>query len=114
MSTSTFVLECGRIPSPSRCLGTKSCTLCYHHHDSLWKRYCICCVGGLGECDKRARAISRSEEKKIVPPTRKDFPNLITDVLKVADAMLDGEIQYRQRGFDGAIESLRRAIHKVR
>lgn len=31
--------------------------------------------------------------KKTVPPTRKDFPNLISDVLKVADAMLDGEIQ---------------------
>ncbi|KAJ5121702.1 TPR domain protein [Penicillium atrosanguineum] len=49
--------------------------------------------------------------KKTVPPTRKDFPNLITDVLKVADAMLDGEIQYRQGDFDKAFESLRKAIH---
>ncbi len=49
--------------------------------------------------------------KNTVPPTRKDFPNLISDVLKVADAMLDGEIQYRQGDFTKAFESLRRAIH---
>jgi tetratricopeptide (TPR) repeat protein len=49
--------------------------------------------------------------KMTVPPTRKDFPNLITDVLKVADVMLDGEIQYRQGDFDKAFESIRKAIY---
>ncbi|KAL2803022.1 hypothetical protein BJX63DRAFT_440448 [Aspergillus granulosus] len=49
--------------------------------------------------------------KKTVPPTRKDFPNLISDVLKISDAMLDGEIEYRHGNYDKAFESLRRAIH---
>lgn len=49
--------------------------------------------------------------KKTVPPTRKDFPNLISDVVKVADAMLDGEIQYREGNYEKSFESLRKAIH---
>lgn len=49
--------------------------------------------------------------KKTVPPTRKDFPNLISDVVKVADAMLDGEIQYREGDYEKSFESLRKAIH---
>lgn len=48
---------------------------------------------------------------RTIPPTRKDYPNLISDVLKVADAMLDGEIQYRQGDFEKAFDSLRKAIH---
>jgi len=48
---------------------------------------------------------------KTIPPTRKDFPNLISDVLKVATPMLDGEIEYRRGNFDRAFESLREAIH---
>ncbi|KXG47782.1 Tetratricopeptide TPR2 [Penicillium griseofulvum] len=48
---------------------------------------------------------------KTIPPTRKDYPNLISDVLKVSDAMLDGEIQYRQGKYEQAFESLRKAIH---
>ncbi|KAJ5102634.1 TPR domain protein [Penicillium argentinense] len=47
---------------------------------------------------------------KTVPPTRKDFPNLISDVLKVANTMLDGEIEYRQGNYARAFESLRKAI----
>jgi tetratricopeptide (TPR) repeat protein len=47
---------------------------------------------------------------KTVPPTRKDFPNLISNVLKVATAMLDGEIEYWRGHYDRAFESLREAI----
>ncbi|KAJ5663118.1 hypothetical protein N7507_003849 [Penicillium longicatenatum] len=47
---------------------------------------------------------------KTVPPTRKDFPNLISDVLKVDTAMLDGELEYRRGHYDRAFESLREAI----
>lgn len=46
-----------------------------------------------------------------VPPTRLDFPNRIVDVLKVARAMLDGEIEYRKGNYTQAFESLRLAVH---
>lgn len=45
-----------------------------------------------------------------VPPTRLDFPNRIVDILEVASAMLDGEIEYRRGNFDIAFERLRDAI----
>jgi tetratricopeptide (TPR) repeat protein len=48
---------------------------------------------------------------KTVPPTRKDFPNLIHDLLKIATAMLDGEIEYRRGDYDRAFRSMREAIH---
>ncbi|KAF5866104.1 hypothetical protein ETB97_000638 [Aspergillus alliaceus] len=43
---------------------------------------------------------------KRVPPTRKDYPNLLSDMLKVAAALLDGEIEYRRGEYDRAFESL--------
>ncbi|KAJ9622818.1 hypothetical protein H2204_011427 [Knufia peltigerae] len=46
----------------------------------------------------------------LVPESRLDFPNRIVDVLKVANAMLDGEIEYRRRNYKVAFESLREAI----
>ena len=48
---------------------------------------------------------------KTIPPTRKDFPNLISDVLKVAAPMLDGEINYGRGDYKTAFEKLREAIH---
>ncbi|KZF23911.1 hypothetical protein L228DRAFT_282583 [Xylona heveae TC161] len=48
---------------------------------------------------------------KRVPPTRKDYPNLVIDILKVSTAMLDGEIEYRKKNFTSAFERLREAIH---
>ncbi|KAJ5666751.1 hypothetical protein N7462_011160 [Penicillium macrosclerotiorum] len=48
---------------------------------------------------------------KTVPSTRKDFPNLISDILKVASTMLDGEIEYHRGDYDRAFESLLKAIH---
>ncbi|KXH44128.1 TPR domain-containing protein [Colletotrichum simmondsii] len=45
-----------------------------------------------------------------IPESRLDFPNKITDVLKVATAMLDGEIEYRRGNYENAFESLRQAI----
>ena len=46
----------------------------------------------------------------IVPPTRLDFPNKITDILHVATAMLDGEIEYRNRNYELAFRRLRDAV----
>jgi tetratricopeptide (TPR) repeat protein len=47
---------------------------------------------------------------RLVPPTRLDFPNKITDILKVASALLDGEIEYRRGDYDTAFRRLRDAI----
>ncbi|KAJ5991941.1 hypothetical protein N7451_007665 [Penicillium sp. IBT 35674x] len=46
----------------------------------------------------------------LVPETRRAYNGKIVDVLKVAAAMLEGEIEYRCQNFDRAFESLRRAI----
>lgn len=45
-----------------------------------------------------------------VPESRLDFPNRIVDILKVANAMLDGEIEYRRQNYAVAFASLRDAI----
>ena len=66
-------------------------------------------TGNVPEADKE-RELYHAAAKR-VPPTRKDFPNLISDVLKVATAMLDGEIEYRRGNYDRSFESLREAIH---
>lgn len=50
------------------------------------------------------------EAAKRVPPSRLDFPNRIVDVLKVAAAMLDGEIEYRRQNYDAAFGHIREAI----
>ncbi|WWC61557.1 uncharacterized protein I303_104141 [Kwoniella dejecticola CBS 10117] len=48
--------------------------------------------------------------KKLVPETRRDYPNRIVDILEVASAMLNGEIEYRKGNFEKAFASLRSAI----
>jgi tetratricopeptide (TPR) repeat protein len=65
-------------------------------------------MGNITEAEQE-RELYHAAAKR-VPPTRKDFPNLIVDVLKVATAMLDGEIQYRRGNFTSAFEYLREAI----
>ncbi|KAJ5121696.1 hypothetical protein N7526_008633 [Penicillium atrosanguineum] len=46
----------------------------------------------------------------VVPETRRAYNGKIVDVLKVAAAMLEGEIEYRCRSYDRAFELLRDAI----
>lgn len=65
-------------------------------------------TGHVEEASK-ARELFRAAAKR-VPPTRLDFPNRIVDILKVADSMLDGEIEYRKGNFDDAFARLRDAI----
>ncbi|KAL2823816.1 hypothetical protein BDW59DRAFT_148376 [Aspergillus cavernicola] len=62
----------------------------------------------LKEADKE-RELFRAASK-LVPPTRLDFPNKITDILKVASAMLDGEIEYRRGNYETAFSKLQEAI----
>lgn len=45
-----------------------------------------------------------------VPETRRAYNGKIVDVLKVAAAMLEGEIEYRSTNYDKAFTALRRAI----
>ena len=45
-----------------------------------------------------------------IPDSRYLFNNTSRDILAIADAMLDGEIAYRERRFDEAFAHLRRAI----
>lgn len=47
-----------------------------------------------------------------VSPNRRDYPNLITDILGVAEAMLDGELEYRRGNFIQAFEHLREAVKR--
>ncbi|PWY93049.1 hypothetical protein BO94DRAFT_532845 [Aspergillus sclerotioniger CBS 115572] len=47
-----------------------------------------------------------------VPESRRDYPNRIVDVMKVATAMLNGEIEYRRDNFDVAFEHLRQAVRE--
>ncbi|CAI4212341.1 unnamed protein product [Parascedosporium putredinis] len=64
--------------------------------------------------------VPRAEEERAlfraactrVPPTRLDFPNKVVDILKVAEAMLDGEIAYRRGDYDQAFAHLRLAIQR--
>ena len=46
-----------------------------------------------------------------VPETRYMFNNTCLDVLKIAEQMLNGEIEYRRQNYDVAYDHLRQAVH---
>ncbi|MDE0309189.1 MAG: hypothetical protein OXI60_05085 [Acidiferrobacterales bacterium] len=60
---------------------------------------------------------ARAEQRKFqdavkrVPETRYLFNNTCLEVLKIADQMLNGELQYRQGNYDEAFKCLRRAVY---
>jgi hypothetical protein len=47
---------------------------------------------------------------KLVPPDTLNFPNRIIDILPIASAMLDGEIEYRRGDYDKSFRRLRDAM----
>ena len=61
--------------------------------------------------------LANSEQKefhevvKRVPETRYLFNNSCQDVLKIADQMLKGELEYRQANYDTAFKCLRNAVY---
>ncbi|CAG9950705.1 unnamed protein product [Clonostachys rosea f. rosea IK726] len=65
-------------------------------------------TGEVKEADKEHELFR--EASTLVPPTRLDFPNRITDILKVASAMLDGEIEYRRGNYETSFRRLKDAI----
>ena len=67
-------------------------------------------TGNLEEADKE-RELFHAAAKR-VPPTRMDFLNRVVDELKVAAAMLEGELEYRRGNYDAAFASLRQAVHE--
>lgn len=65
-------------------------------------------TGQLEEADKERELFKLAS--KVVPPTRLDFPNKIVDILHVASAMLDGEIEYRRGDFETSFRKLQEAV----
>jgi len=54
-------------------------------------------------------SLFRDAARRVVP-TRMLFNNTCSDILAIAQAMLDGELEYRRGNFDIAFEHLRRSI----
>lgn len=46
-----------------------------------------------------------------VPESRMEYPNKITDILKVGEAMLNGELEYRKGNIEEGFEHLERSIY---
>ncbi|KIW71773.1 hypothetical protein PV04_00010 [Phialophora macrospora] len=65
-------------------------------------------TGRLEEADKQR--IIFDEAMKRVKSTRTLFNNVCLDILAIARAMLEGEVEYRRGNFDTAFEQLRLAI----
>ncbi|KAG6357487.1 hypothetical protein INS49_013364 [Diaporthe citri] len=66
-----------------------------------------------GDVDSAAKErILFLEASKLVPESRMIFLNKVKDVLVVAAAMLDGELEYRRGNYDLAFDHLRVAIER--
>lgn len=65
-------------------------------------------TGRLEEADKEAAAFQQA--RRAVPETNMLFHNSSQQLLKIADAMLRGEIAYRRGEYDAAFELLREAV----
>ena len=65
-------------------------------------------MGRVGEAAEHRAQFERAAER--VPESRTVFNNTCRDILGVAAAMLDGELEYRQGHYDQAFAHLRRAV----
>ncbi len=65
-------------------------------------------LGGIQEAERERDAFMLAREA--VPLSRTLFNNTSQDILGVASAMLDGELEYRKNNFDEAFAHLRRAV----
>lgn len=65
-------------------------------------------LGKIEEAERERVAFAKAVAA--VPDSRMSLPNKEVDVLKVAAAMLDGELEYRKGNFDLAYSKLREAI----
>ncbi|RAL04685.1 TPR domain protein [Aspergillus ibericus CBS 121593] len=68
-------------------------------------------LAALGRVDEASQErMLFKEAAKQVPPSRMLFTNKCSDILAVAEAMLDGELEYRRGNFDVAFDHLRQSI----
>lgn len=81
------------------------CTIAMTHYG---RALAWAATGNLEEAD-RERDLFREAAKR-VPPSRTINPNKVVDVLAVASAMVDGEVEYRRGNFEEAFKHLRLAV----
>ncbi len=65
-------------------------------------------TGRIGEATEQRREFTAAAGR--VPGSRTIFNNTCQDILQVAGAMLDGELDYRRGSYDAAFSHLRRAV----
>ena len=65
-------------------------------------------TGQVGEADRHRQQFAAATAR--VPASRTVFNNTCQDILGIAAAMLDGEIEYRRGHYDAAFGHLRRAV----
>ncbi|MEM9381924.1 MAG: tetratricopeptide repeat protein [Planctomycetota bacterium] len=68
----------------------------------------LAALGRVDEAEEEQRAFEAARDA--VPPSRVLFNNPVSEVLAVATAFLEGEIEYRKGNYDVAFASLRRAV----
>lgn len=72
------------------------------------KGVALAASGRIAESERHRRLFTESVER--VPESRTVFNNTCRDILAIAAAMLDGELEYRKGNYDTAFASLRRSI----
>ena len=65
-------------------------------------------LGNLAEAEAAKAAFL--EAKTQVPESRRVHNNTVVDLLEIAEAMMDGELEYRRGNFDQAFDHLRRSV----
>ena len=65
-------------------------------------------MGNVAEAEREKAAFLEAKAK--VPNTRRVHNNLVVDILEIAEAMLDGELEYRRGNHEVAFDHLRRSV----
>ncbi|KAL1643474.1 hypothetical protein SLS58_004833 [Diplodia intermedia] len=65
-------------------------------------------TGDVARADEERTRLHAAVER--VPDTRMEYPNRCSDILAIAKAMLDGELEYRKGNHDEAFAHLRRSV----
>ncbi|KAI8956587.1 TPR domain protein [Daldinia sp. FL1419] len=74
------------------------------------KGVALAATGKIEEASKQRELFTRAAKK--VPESRMVFNNKCVDILNVAEAMLDGELEYRRGNYDSAYSHLRDSIER--
>ncbi|KAI1479691.1 TPR domain protein [Daldinia eschscholtzii] len=74
------------------------------------KGVALAATGKVEEASKQRELFTEATKK--VPDSRMVFNNKCVDILKVAEAMLDGELEYRRGNYDSAYAHLRVSIER--